>query len=186
MIVDETGTGRRIGPACTDNFQVRSFTYGGIEFHSCEQAFQSLKFVPGNQRDRICRMKPMESESDSSFGMRCWSEGRSGPSYELRKDWDAVKVGVMLAVNEAKYKQNADLARDLLATGNATIVGASSTSWSFKGNDHNWARWNGLIQMRLREELRPPETRAPGVLEALIAQFDAYASEGRAREREDE
>ncbi len=123
----------------------------------------------------------MDKESDSSFGMRCWSEGQRGSSNEFRKDWDAVKVGVMLAVNEAKYTQNADLARDLLATGTATIVGASSTSWSFKGVDHDWARWNGLIQMRLREELRPPEARAQGVLEGLIAHFDAYLdSEDRA------
>ncbi len=91
----------------------------------------------------------------------------------------------MLAVNGAKYTQNADLARDLLATGTATIVGAASTSWRFKGSDHNWARWNGLIQMRLREELRPPEERAPGLLEGLVAQFDAYVdSEDRARQRE--
>ncbi len=113
-------------------------------------------------------------ESDSSFGMRCWSEGRRGSFSELREDWDAVKVGVMFAVNEAKYAQHPDLARDLLATGTATIVGAASTSWSFKGSDHDWGHWNGLIQMRLREELRPPAERSPGVLEGLIALFDAY------------
>ncbi len=173
MIVDENG--RRTGPACTDNFQVRPFVYDGVEFHSCEQAFQALKFVPGSsERDRICGMKPLDRESDSSFGMRCWSEGRRGSSRELRKDWDAVKVGVMLAVNEAKYAQNSDLARDLLATGTANLVGSASTSWSFKGSDHDWGHWNGLIQMRLREELRPLADRSPGVLEGIVARFDAY------------
>ena len=83
-------------------------------------------------------------------------------------------MGIMFAVNEAKYLQHDDLRNDLLATGSLPIIGGPSTSWTFRGNSYGWSNWNGLIQMRLREQFRAPEERAPGVLEGLLAQFDAY------------
>ena len=87
----------------------------------------------------------------------------------------------MLAVNRAKYAQHADLAADLLATGTAAIIGGPSTSWRFRGEDHGWQRWNGLIQTLIREELREPEDRAdPGLLEGLLAEVAAYSAGGAA------
>ena len=161
-------------PACTDNFQVRPFVYDGVRYHSCEQAFQAHKFLPGPDRERISKLRPNIGESDHDFGMRCWSAGQHGSAEYFRSDWEAVKVGIMFAVNEAKYLQHDDLRNDLLATGSLPIIGGPSTSWTFRGNSYGWSNWNGLIQMRLREQFRAPEERAPGVLEGLLAQFDAY------------
>uniref|UniRef100_A0A7S0M1A4 NADAR domain-containing protein n=1 Tax=Cryptomonas curvata TaxID=233186 RepID=A0A7S0M1A4_9CRYP len=172
FVVDESGK-KRIGPACTDNFQVRRFVVDGVEYYSCEHAYQALKFIPGSRQDAVRCLRPYVGENDSAFGMRCWSEGQRG---SVRDDWDAIKVGVMFAVNEAKYMQHEDLQRELISTGQAKIVGGPSTSWTVDGKFHNWNCWNGLIQMRLREQLRLESDRVPGVLESLIADFDAYSA----------
>merc|ERR1719291_1106175 len=86
----------------------------------------------------------------------------------------------MYRANRAKYAQHPDLQADLLATGDVEIAGAPSTSWNTRaGRSVNWSLWNGLIQMRIREELRAPEERRPGVLEDIVEQFDGYlAGEG--------
>lgn len=157
--------------------QVRPFEYEGVTYWSCEQAYQALKFIPGPQRNKLAAIRPMPGETDSAHGMRCWSEGQRGTKAAYRSDWDATKVGVMLAVNRAKYAAHADLRADLLATGAATIAGGPSTSWRHKGQDHKWQRWNGLVQMLVREELRETSGGGggvPGALAALLAEFNGY------------
>ena len=171
-VIDEAGK-KRVGPPCTDNFQVRKFIYDGVEYYSCEHAYQALKFIAGSRQLAMNALHPNVGESDSAFGMRCWSEGQRG---QIRDDWDLIKVGVMFAVNEAKYAQHADLQKELLSTGLAKIVGAPSTSWTLGGQFHNWNRWNGLIQMRIREQLRSESDRVPGVLSSIISEFDAYSA----------
>mmetsp|Transcript_35210 Transcript_35210/g.60782 ORF Transcript_35210/g.60782 Transcript_35210/m.60782 type:complete len:183 (+) Transcript_35210:178-726(+) len=107
--------------------------------------------------------------------MRCWQRGQRGSKASFRRNFDAIKVTTMLEVNRAKYKAHADLRADLLATGDAEIKGGPSTCWRFRGKDHKWQYWNGRIQMLIREELKAPEQRTPGVLEELMADFEAYA-----------
>ena len=68
---------RKAGPACTDNFQVRPFEFQGATYHSCEQAYQALKYEPGSQdRDRVAAIRPNVGETDSAHGMRCWNAGQ--------------------------------------------------------------------------------------------------------------
>lgn len=158
-----------VAPASTDNFQVRPFIFDGVEWQSCEQAYQAYKFADAARREQIRRIKPNVNESDSTHGMRCWSEGQHG---RVRPDWDAVKVEVMLRVNRAKYMQHGDLQEALLSTGDVPIVGAPSTSWSLPdGSTVNWSAWNGKIQLLIREELR--ESNSP-VRTALAAEFAEY------------
>jgi len=177
-ILDEANGNQR-GPPCTDNFQVRPFTYDSAIYQSCEQAFQAAKFVadtPSGKRwqERIRAIVKQDGESDSSHAIRCWQAGQRGP---LRLDWDAVKVLVMYEVNLAKYKEHPDLRESLEATGRYLLVGGPSTGWQLGAREHNWGRWNGLVQMRIREELRTPIDRTPGLLENLLQQFDEYAVE---------
>lgn len=139
-------------PACTDNFQVAPFIFDGVEWHSCEQCYQAMKFVTAESRELIRRIAPWHNEADRAHGMRAWHEGQR--LNDVRVDWNAAKVEVMLRVNRAKYAQHADLRRELLATGEAKIVGSPSTSWKLRdGTTVNWSSWNGLIQMRIRAEL---------------------------------
>ena len=85
-------TGSKKAPACTDNFQLRRFDFGGAAWHSVEQCYQAHKFVDGTPaREKIRLSVPRVGESASGHGMRCWSAGQTGGG-ALREDWDAVKV----------------------------------------------------------------------------------------------
>jgi len=170
-------------PECTDNFQLAPFTFEGFEWHSCEQCYQALKFVSTKSRDRIRSIVPLPEESASAHGMRAWSEGQR--LSDVRADWNAVKVEVMLRVNRAKYAQHPELQQALLSTGVAPIAGAPSTSWALRdGTTVNWSRWNGLIQTQIRAELagEQGDERGAGAREEmreLIELFDHYmTSEG--------
>lgn len=172
---------KHLAPACTDNFQLRPFAFAGVEWQSVEQCYQALKFTDLGSRERVRLLKPFAGESASAHGMRVWKEGQRGR--DLRPDWDAVKVEVMYRANRAKYARHEDLRAELLGTGSDELVGGPSTSWqSPAGRPQKWSEWNGLIQMRLREELRAPEDRDPELLELLVAKFDTYlAGEGGCR-----
>lgn len=143
--------------ACTDNFQVRPFEFEGVKYYSCEQAYHAYKFPAGSSgRDRVCASVPREGEDDAAYGLRVWQAGQSDGrdcGAKVRDDWDQVKVGVLYSVNRAKYEAHPDLAEALKETYPSEIRGAPSTSWTCMGETHYWQIWNGLIQMRIREEL---------------------------------
>lgn len=175
---------RTSAPACTDNFQIAPFQYNGATWHSVEQCYQALKYFATDavQYEKILAMAPFGGETEHSHGMRVWKAGAHG---KLRKDWEAVKVELMLQACRAKLAAHASLRADLLSTGDVNIVGAPSTRWQSKSGSHCWSQWNGKIQMRLREELKEAEsntaTRTP-LHASLIKEFDAYAqAEGGAQ-----
>ena len=172
------------GPPCTDNFQIAQFQFDGDTWQSVEQCYQACKFLKttasgASGRQRIQRMLPFAGETDHNHGMRVWREGARA---DLRSDWDAVKIEVMLRICRAKLLANEDLRRELFGTGDAQITGAPSTSWTGRtGNGHSWTSWNGRIQTLLREELRQQVAGdSPSELYAnLRKQFDEYmATEG--------
>jgi len=180
---EQTADGRTVSkltsaPACTDNFQVLPFLFAGAEWHSCEQAYQAHKFVSTTSRGRIQKIVPKNGETDSAHGMRAWSQGQS--LCDVRPDWNAVKVEVMLRVNRAKYAQHEQLQEQLLSTGASPIVGGPSTSWRLRdGSEVNWSHWNGLIQMRIRAELRASragssDDQSDNELLRLVEAFESY------------
>ena len=146
--------GGEAAPECTSNFYVRPFVFDGATWHSVEQCYQAYKFADPRDRERIRRIEPEPREMDNAYGLRVWSEGQRRA--RMRPDWDATKVEIMLRAVRARYAQNADLAADLVATGDAELFGGPSTSWKgHDGREWNWSDWNGRIQMLVREELRP-------------------------------
>merc|ERR1711871_508277 len=164
---------KRAAPSCTDNFQLAKFKYKGATIHSCEHAYQAAKFKPGTRYwTKLCALTPLPEESCSSFGMRCWSAGQTG---RIRDDWNQIKVQVMYEVNMAKYQAYENLKHDLVSTAGQTLLGGPSTSWKFHGTVHKWQVWNGRVQMRIREELRPVHERDAKLLSQLCKQFDAYS-----------
>ncbi len=167
-----------VAPASTDNFQVAPFEYKGVQYYSCEQAYQAYKFqVDSPEHEAIRSLVPdtKNNETDESHGMRCWSLGQSVSGVTaFRGDHECTKVNIMYEVNKAKYDQYPELQLALLQTGNDEIVGAPSTSWKFHGILHKWSFWNGLIQMRIREELKNPADRNLGKLEDIMKQFEEY------------
>jgi len=168
-------------PACTDNFQVCPFLFDGQLWESVEQCYQAMKFADPKSREEIRQMSRRPNESDAAHGMRVWSAGQGNRvSGAFRPDWDAVKVELMYRACRAKYLQHPELCRELLSTGDLEIKGAHSTSWNSRktGRAGSWTEWNGLIQTRLREEMRRQQLLSQdiGVLKVLEARFSEYLS----------
>jgi len=131
------------GPPCTDNFQIRRFTYQDVVWQSVEQAYQASKFR-GEWRTKLQEAVPFGGETDSAYGMRVWQMGQRGRGMVL--EWEGMKVESMYRLNVAKYAHNPDLCEELVATGTRRMKGAPST-WE-------WSKLNGLIQTLIRKQLR--------------------------------
>ena len=145
---------------CLHDCQVRPFEFEGVLFHSCEQAYQAYKYpVDSPGRARICAVVPIEGEDDSAYALRVRQASHSGNGSDgndkIRDDWNQVKVntykfnrceprdpgltttppqsqvGVMYAVNKAKFNAHPDLAESLMATYPYEIRGSPSTSWTY-------------------------------------------------------
>jgi ribA/ribD-fused uncharacterized protein len=75
--------------------------------------------------------------------------------YDVRKDWQKIKVSRMKAVLTAKFTQNDELRQMLLSTGDAKLIETSNTDafWGCgkKGDGKNML---GVLLMEVREELR--------------------------------
>lgn len=73
--------------------------------------------------------------------------------WHVRPDWNAIKVDRMRGVLEAKFTQNHELWRKLVATGNALLVEDSKTDafWGVgkKGTGRNML---GCLLMKLRDQ----------------------------------
>ena len=172
-IVDSSGKRRR-GPSCTDNFQVKPFSFRGKEWQSAEQCYQAMKFDNLQLQERIRFLEKEPGETDSSHGCRCWQLGQQS---QPRADWEQVKIDIMFEVNLAKYGAYPELRDELLTTGTDEIVGAPSTSWVHPTlGEQNWSKWNGIIQMRIREMIRPVGEVNAAVLADLTAEMDRYSN----------
>lgn len=175
FIVDESGKRVR-GPPCTDNFQVLPFTFAGKLWQSAEQCYQAMKFEDEATQERIRLLMKRPGETDSAHGCACWDLGQR---HKPRADWDKVKVQMMYDINVAKYQCNPSLGQELLqAAGTKNrIVGGNSTEWIHpKMGRQNWSLWNGLIQMRIRESLKPPGEMDLKLIQEIEALWDEYAA----------
>lgn len=124
------------------NFYIGTVVYNGLTFTSSEAAFQSMK-CPERARE-FTQLNPSQAKS-------------LGRKVELRSDWEEIKDNVMYGVCYAKFSQNEDLKRKLIATGDAKLV--EGNTW----NDIYWGMCKGKgqnklgeILMKLREELQNP------------------------------
>ncbi len=124
------------------NFYNAKVTYDGLTFLNSEAAFQSAKEIDSYDRKAYVFLNPSEAK-------------RRGRRATLRRDWDAVKDGIMYQICKAKFTQNPQLAILLLETGTETLV--EGNDWG----DKYWGKVDGVglnklgeILMRIRSELR--------------------------------
>ena len=115
-------------------------------YKSAEAAFQASK--ASNEADRA-KFKNLSGKEARALGRKI----------KLRSDWNNVRVDVMRDIIRAKFRENPELAKQLLATGNANLV--EGNTWG----DTFWGEVNGLgqnqlgkILMEVREELRQADT----------------------------
>lgn len=124
------------------NFYEADVEYGGITFKNNEAAFQAQKVVDDSRKLRFKDLNPRRAK-------------RLGRRVRLRSDWEKVKDNYMYEICKAKFSQNPELAKKLLATGDEELVEGN------KWNDTYWGVCNGRgknklgkILMKVREELR--------------------------------
>ena len=83
-------------------------------------------------------------------------------AFDIRPDWNAVKVERMRKVIAAKFSQNDELARALCETGTATLIEESKTDafWGIgkKGSGQNML---GILLMATRGELKRKSEQQP-------------------------
>lgn len=113
------------------NFYPVSINYCGRTWPSVEHAFQAMKTLDRAKQEEI-RVAPTPALAK-----------KLGRRMKLRKDWDAVKVGIMEDLVLAKFKQNQYLAEKLLATGDMVLE---------EGNNWGDAFW-GVVDGIGRNEL---------------------------------
>lgn len=128
---------RKVSKAITefrdDNFFLSNFypctvVYGGYTFQNTEAAFQASKCP--ERMSEFCDLNPSEAK-------------RLGRRVKLRPDWEEVKDGIMLSICYAKFRQNPELHKRLLETGNAELV--EGNDWG----DTVWGVCNGVGENRL-------------------------------------
>ena len=124
------------------NFYEVPITYMGLSYTNTELAFQSMKCSDSKQREAFCNLDASKAKS-------------RGRHVKLRFGWESIKDQVMYEVVKAKFEQNENLKRLLLATGEQPLE--EGNDW----NDSYWGTYNGVgqnklgkILMKVREELR--------------------------------
>jgi len=123
------------------NFYPAVVEVDGIRYENNEAAFQAQK-QPERAKE-FASLPPNEAK-------------RLGRRVNLRPDWEAVKLEVMTDVVRAKFTQNEDLRKKLLATGEAELIEGNhwgDTYWGVcRGKGRNEL---GKILMKIRRELAP-------------------------------
>lgn len=126
------------------NFYEAPVTYDGVTYANNEAAFQAQKVVDPESRRKWA-------------GLPAGIAKKYGRTVPLRPDWEDVKVSAMEGIVRAKFLQNPDLARKLLATGEAELVEGNTWRDRFWGVDAATGEGRnelGKILMKVRSELR--------------------------------
>ncbi|QAW33417.1 NADAR family protein [Bacillus subtilis] len=124
------------------NFYNSPVTYEGITYQNNEAAFQAMKVTTDEIRKQFADLPPNLAK-------------RKGRNVQLRNDWEEVKEQYMYEIVLAKFKQNRDLKKRLLATGTSELIEGNTWGdviWGMcKGQGENKL---GKILMRIRNELK--------------------------------
>jgi ribA/ribD-fused uncharacterized protein len=134
---------------CFSNFSPHPIKLGGRTWPTSEHYFQAQKFKATEHEDEVRRCKtPGEA-------------ARMGRSRKLplRRDWESVKVQIMLEALRAKFSQHDDIRELLLGTGDAKLVEhtANDDYWG-DGGDGRGKNKLGQLLMQVRAELRRENT----------------------------
>ena len=125
------------------NFYPCTVTYNDHEYGSAEVAYQSEKCA--KEKDRLA-ISQMDSKKAKASGKKI-----------LRKsNWHEIKLEAMYGIVKAKFTQNENLKKKLLATGNSELIESNSWRDKFWGTNLKLEGENhlGRILMKVREEIR--------------------------------
>jgi ribA/ribD-fused uncharacterized protein len=103
------------------NFQPAAVMYEGILYPSSEHAYQAAKTLDIPERERMAKIR---------YAGHAKAEGRK---LKKRKDWNAIKYGIMMDVVYDKFTRNIDLKHKLLNTKNILLI-EGTDGW----DDRDW------------------------------------------------
>lgn len=120
------------------NFYSSMVTYKNITYRNSESAYQAQKLENESDRVMFCNLDPYQAK-------------QLGQKIKLRSGWESMKYQIMSEVVKAKFDQNPELKRKLMATNREHLE---------EGNNHGDTYWGtvdgkgknslGLILMSLR------------------------------------
>ena len=127
------------------NFAAYPITLDGERWPTSEHYFQAQKFADQSYRQKIRK---------ANSPMLAARLGRDRKQ-KLRRDWEAVKVGIMRDAVLAKFTQHDELRALLLSTGDAKLVEHTTNDdfWG-DGGDGSGRNMLGRILMQVRDSLR--------------------------------
>ncbi len=125
------------------NFHPAPTTYEGVDYPTSEHAFQAAKTLDVEARKKVAALStPGKAKA-------------AGKKVALRDDWNNIRVSIMREIVTAKFTQNPDLAKELLATDDAELIEGNTWNDTFwgtcRGKGHNWL---GKILMEIRTALK--------------------------------
>jgi len=119
------------------------FEWDGRSYKNSEAAFQSAKSLDPSVRDEFSEMTGVVAK-------------REGKQVLLRRDWEAVKDGIMEEVVREKFIQNPGLLKKLIDTGDMELVEGNrwhDKYWGVDAVSGEGENHLGIILMKIREEL---------------------------------
>jgi len=119
------------------------FEWDGRVYGSSEAAFQSAKSLDPAVRERFTVMSGREAK-------------REGKRVALRGDWETVKDDIMEEIVREKFRQNPELLRKLMDTGDAELEEGNTWHDTYWGVDMKTGKGEnhlGIILMKIRAEL---------------------------------
>mmetsp|Transcript_79064 Transcript_79064/g.164223 ORF Transcript_79064/g.164223 Transcript_79064/m.164223 type:complete len:164 (+) Transcript_79064:52-543(+) len=128
----------------------------GIVYRSAEHYFQAHK-----TEDLAMRKAIGSVDFNQVYG--------AGQRVQLRPDWEAVKLKVMLEAAELKYRQNPELAAALLSTKGEITFSPSAGFWGVDERTGQGENWNGRIHAAVRAKLQGESEEYDRILKDLEA-----------------
>jgi N-glycosidase YbiA len=135
---------------CFSNFSPHGFTLHGESWATAEHYYQAHKFW-GTHQPELCLAIQQAATPTAAAAL-----GRN-PKYQLRQDWDEVKLDVMYTAVLTKFQTHTDIRAILLGTEEAMIIEDSAVDafWGC-GADRQGKNHLGKILMQVRQRLRQP------------------------------
>ena len=144
------------------NFYEVAVRYG-YDYGSAEAAYQAQKATDSDDKSKFTEYTPAQAK-------------RMGRKVDMRSDWEEVKVAYMRDILFAKFVQNPELAKRLLATSDSTLIEGNDWHDTFWGVDSKTGEGQnilGKLLMELREELKNPAIQLLNKNIATLTRFSA-------------
>lgn len=132
------------------NFSAFEIKWRGLNFPTSEHVYHWEKFCTGYDQASRARRNIIQMATSAHDAFK-YAEAQKG---YRRKDWDAVKVGVMREILHAKAEQHEYVRRKLLATGDRELIEDSwrDPYWGW-GQNKDGQNMLGKLWMEVRAEI---------------------------------